>query len=802
MSEKSIAQPLPLFEFFYRPAEVDTQLANQLVVYRYSLPSAETSKEFQSHIEQQVQGYRFAYLLRTQATPNGLYVALHNDQEIPPSVFSADKDELVPERVYYSPVYAPIWIRLIFRRMSVWDHLCQGYHRGGIPLLVIDSWSGKGVRGIEALSLDCSSFDPDADGICRVTPFYAGVSLMGVSSEEASDPKQQYWEYSEKKILHRYIKTAGVQPRKALYRVYKPKNKPVEPDFLDLTSVKKFKQSRPVVLLEIVDSFIEHAALYGFNVQQRELNLRPWGHKTRPIPRKKGFTFGSITPATKIDVIDLRVATQVSARALLSMFSDWLRERDIDVQWQLLADVTAQTISSYKAQPPQRILVLIDQLKGMENDQYALTDELSQSCAVQHLMVNPQAINMDPIKRGLLKEYKIDGKSVLIETPNSHFFEYQLEHFETEKCRSALQIKLDVVLKELEIKNLLQNRTASISSVLPNQIDTLNADLLMIGGGSLFTVENDRPVIIPFQVQNNDMRTLCDERLARFGTSVEGLMRLLDNQWPHFYQPIKFSDMVRNIKKLESFQRNLLLIMHRDPAGDVSIMLQEYGIKQRYIMPYGTSAALRQLETKDKEEALQSWFIPEHKVPVLFSLAAELEDEKALTASEVDVLKLYLERLVRYWNNQLKIQANDNKSVIAYPAIKRLALSELKTDIDKKPSTTFIKSLDILLTRYFKRSLRDPRVWLRTVPGLQGMHVDHEHNFFIVGTLSPLKLQLARQPGIRQWHPIQGEIDVDLICKLLDVDWVRMNQLAGNPSPLLLINRWNEIHAGTALLAE
>lgn len=87
-------------------------------------------------------------------------------------------------------------------------------------------------------------------------------------------------------------------------------------------------------------------------------------------------------------------------------------------------------------------------------------------------------------------------------------------------------------------------------------------------------------------------------------------------------------------------------------------------------------------------------------------------------------------------------------------------------------------------------------------PGLQGMHVDHEHNFFIVGTLSPLKLQLARQPGIRQWHPIQGEIDVDLICKLLDVDWVRMNQLAGNPSPLLLINRWNEIHAGTALLAE
>ena len=41
---------------------------------------------------------------------------------------------------------------------------------------------------------------------------------------------------------------------------------------------------------------------------------------------------------------------------------------------------------------------------------------------------------------------------------------------------------------------------------------------------------------------------------------------------------------------------------------------------------------------------------------------------------------------------------------------------------------------------------------------------------------------------------------MDLILSLLDADWVRMNQLPGNPYPMMLIKRWNEINPGQALL--
>lgn len=45
-----------------------------------------------------------------------------------------------------------------------------------------------------------------------------------------------------------------------------------------------------------------------------------------------------------------------------------------------------------------------------------------------------------------------------------------------------------------------------------------------------------------------------------------------------------------------------------------------------------------------------------------------------------------------------------------------------------------------------------------------------------------------------QWHTLKGELDIDLIADLLDVDWVRMNQLAGNPCAATLVKRWKEIN--------
>ncbi|OUX87954.1 MAG: hypothetical protein CBB95_07575, partial [Alteromonas sp. TMED35] len=71
---------------------------------------------------------------------------------------------------------------------------------------------------------------------------------------------------------------------------------------------------------------------------------------------------------------------------------------------------------------------------------------------------------------------------------------------------------------------------------------------------------------------------------------------------------------------------------------------------------------------------------------------------------------------------------------------------------------------------------------------------DKEKGYFVVGGLTSPKAQLMRQPSIRQWHTLQGELDIELLADLLDVDWVRMNQLAGNPCVTTLIKRWKEIN--------
>ncbi len=796
-------QPLPLFEFYYKPVQVDAELANQLVVYRYPLAQGNGAKEHQLYIEQQLAGYRFAFLLRTHATPRGLFVALHSEHDTPPQVLAADKDPLIPERVYYSDAFAPIWIRLIFRRMSVWNRLCSGYHRGGCPLLVIDSWTGQKQKGIEALRLDCSSFDADADGIARIVPFYEGVSLIGVPATEAYDPKREYWEYDTDNVLHRYLKVPGIQPSKALYKVYQPKKRRVAPDFLDLTSVEKFQQSRPVILLDIVQSFIEHAARYGFSVQQRVLNLQPGpALTTQYTDRKKGSAFSSITYATAVEVIDLRVGQAVSAQAILSLFQDWLAARKIPIRWQLLPKVTPETVADYSAQPPSRILVLIDQLPDMPNDRYVLTRHLSQNCAVQHLQVNPHAVAADPIKLGLLKEYDVEGLQVLLETPNSTFFAYTAAQLQSRRYRKEMEIKLDVVLKELEIKNLLHDQQAKIHDSLPRQADTLTPDIALIADGYLFTVEQDRPVIIPFQLQPQHMQALCDERLQHFDTSVLGLIELLSRAWPSMYQRIDFPELAKNAYKLTRFLKNIVLVLQRNQTGEVSIVLQEYGQVQRYMMPCGLQDTLARLESLTLAVTLPEWFIDPQRISELTTLAADLVADQELAVKAAEDFLATLTAVITAWNEHLKVLHSENTHSIAYPQLKKAVLARFREQTQYKTSSTWIKTLDMLLTRHFKRSLRNPRIGLNKTPSLQAMYFDAEQHIFTIGSLTPLQYKLARQPSIRQWQPIQGQLDVALIFKLLDADWVRMNQLPGNPYPLVLIKRWQEIHAGQALLAD
>ena len=85
--------------------------------------------------------------------------------------------------------------------------------------------------------------------------------------------------------------------------------------------------------------------------------------------------------------------------------------------------------------------------------------------------------------------------------------------------------------------------------------------------------------------------------------------------------------------------------------------------------------------------------------------------------------------------------------------------------------------------------------WLSNIPGISKIWHDPEQGYYLVGSLAPLNTTLERQPSIRQWHSLgeRKQLNMTLLSALVDVDWVRMNQLAGNPCPALLIRRWKEL---------
>src|SRR5690606_13386614 len=113
---------------------------------------------------------------------------------------------------------------------------------------------------------------------------------------------------------------------------------------------------------------------------------------------------------------------------------------------------------------------------------------------------------------------------------------------------------------------------------------------------------------------------------------------------------------------------------------------------------------------------------------------------------------------------------------------------------NKQKDTAIVSCWDSVLGYYFDRPLTDVKRWIKQIPGVRRIWFDVKQGYCVVGGLEDPQYQLMRQPSIRQWHALQGDLNIDLLRDLLDVDWVRVNQLAGNPCVASLIRRWQEIN--------
>ena len=145
------------------------------------------------------------------------------------------------------------------------------------------------------------------------------------------------------------------------------------------------------------------------NFPAKTLNLQPLTLKTNKHKANKAkSSFPSIDISGEIKVIDLRVNTVVACEEILDLFKSLIAQKGVDVSWDLLDGIAVNDFERIKLERSDRVLILLDQEKGIEDDRYPLTKSLVGRCAVQHINVNPHDVTGDPVEKRLLIESKRD----------------------------------------------------------------------------------------------------------------------------------------------------------------------------------------------------------------------------------------------------------------------------------------------------------------------------------------------------------------------------------------------------------
>ena len=723
----------------------------------------------------------------------GLYVAVQSINDAPPCILDTDGRPIIPVRVEYSPILNPVWIRLMMRSLRAFGGHCKGAYSLGCPLLKVDSWA----EGVNAINLDCRTQQLNDKNTTEIALFYTNVPLRPLSSED--DPecmKKPLWVYDKNKVLVRWYPGDGKRPKGTLFKeVSKSKNFRKQRPFLDLSTPKRFEQSWPMVLKPVQDEFIRFAREYGFELSAKTLNLQPLSLKTKSKTNKSKSTFPSIDVSGEIKIIDLRVNTNIAVEEILSLYGSLIAQKGVSVSWNYLKGVEQEDLTLLQLEQSDRVLVLIDQRKRIEHDRYALTKPLVSRCAMQHINVNPHDVTGDPIKTGLLIEPDNNDKSSnLYLTPESDYYNYSFEHLITSDYKEGIIRKLEVTLKELELKRLLIDSNRGVSQALPAQKKWLNESMLVITDGYLFTVSNDRPVLIPFDPTDSHLTSKANEYLLAFDTSVDGLLTLINENWPYSYrQDVVMNHHGAGTEKQKQFTSKIKLILSNRVSDKLSIMMQDPSYDRPNMLPLGMEDVYSDLTKKQKEHVLLDWVLPD--IEVLRSIVKELGEDDVLPGKTVMRFENELPELIELWQEQLAMLSQQNQAKVTYYQIKKAVMQSWLGRRDKEKDTLLSGCLDTVLSRHFDRPLNDIKRWMNNIPGIQRIWYDKEQGYFVIGGLSSIKSKLARQPSIRQWHALKGELDIDLLVGLLDVDWVRMNQLAGNPCVASIITRWKEINS-------
>lgn len=851
------AIPTTFSTLFYQDAEIDPKLANTLTVYKYRLPAAEYRSPKELPQMPDAEEMRGAYAF--YRVNNSLFVALENAQDPAPILVDRANSPLPYEKVAYHPSLNYVWLRLILRQLNHPGSPFEARNLLGQYLYLISplTQSLQRKQKLYAMEIDCRLRQESSGTRTEVQLNFKNVVLFPLSAERieqiAHHKKhgQSYWTYAGNQTLRRWYPKGKKAPKGAIYQALTHKRYRqgaglrIQYPFLNLRNADTLKESRAYIVKEVQNRFITLAARYGFFLTPKQIPFRKLPHKTR-ASTKESFPFTSIPQAGEITLIDLRKNSRVPTHYFETLFNTMLNDLGLSaLTLRHNPAITPETIANFTPKAEERALVIIDQVKGMEDDHYRLTDHLAPQISIQHINVNPYEYGTQTaIENGLVEVIELDEALQKIHQqdsllrPTSAYFEYEKPALLEKHYLSELKMRFQVSLKEIRIKELILKK-APTSEILPELSEVLTEDLLMITERLLCTFEKGYPRFIPLKEQEK-----VEQYLYRFNCSLSTLFTLLkSDRWPYQHKYIT-EEIQKDPKKLASRLNQLTFLITRTPSPRApsgwQINIAVKHLQSPLLLPQGIERVPTTLKRQFKARPLAFWAMTPQDLAQLkaiiqrekrltvteeLPLFPELEEphspreptplkgveegaesllaESPLTESQCNKLLTFLSRWVTFWNKTLQGLAKDGHSTIHFADLRSRVFRQWHSAELKTPGVRdshFNNALTLLFSEFYGIDFREIRHWWRQSPGNAGLwhgrmiSNQQANDYFIISGLRAPELKLERQPSIRRWTSLQGDLDIELMRQLLDVDWVRLNQLAGNTAIELLARRWKEIY--------
>ncbi len=810
---------LRLSHTIYYDHEINDQKAENLTVYHYRLPKDQYKwREWQSQLDKQLGNASTAYLMRSYRGDFGLFVAM-TDNCNPPIIQDAKGDNLSYDLVRFTQEVYPIWIRLIFRLAIIndLDSAAKSYFSLGRPLFVIDHWVDKKntKAGIQALALDCRTqqIKTENQTLTEIAIFYENIALRSIDNPKLAQEDGRYWIYRGIKTLSRCpLKSWNPAAGPLFKEISKKTNRRVTRPFLDLKNSTSCAKSWPALLFPIQEKFIEMAAHYGFSLTPKVLNLQPLKTKTTYKTDPNNHSpISSIPKLDRVYLLDHRYNQSIPFKTVKNWLSELLREKKISTTLQIIQSTDLSAINAHTNNQP--ILIILDQRPNVENDRYNEASAFKHLTPTQHLNINPHDLGLldDPDNTDFFIE-TVCGDNAFLQ-PDPLYYQYSLRlttsNTKHKTILNNLKRNIDICLKELSIKQLLLDKSIKISDTLPKEAHLLTENLAIMTEGYLFTVNNDRPMMIPLQAEmESPYHTYLNAILERFNMTYNELIPLLFKKWPYSYRPeIVIHGFGSFAERLIKFLRRITIVFYRNTNNRIEIFLQDPQYDRPHILFDNIAEITSLLAAQEAKKDPAYWLIKHSDKAKIESLLLKKLLDETLPQSLYENFLLILPLIITTWNDIIKDRFEQGGKPIHFEKLKSDSMKQVCAIINTQRVVDNLPPLKRLEARIYGlwndigsmlfninfQSIRSR--WLSNIPGISKIWHDPEQGYYLVGSLAPLNTTLERQPSIRQWHSLgeRKQLNMTLLSALVDVDWVRMNQLAGNPCPALLIRRWKEL---------